>query len=59
MNAFENEVRDDTGRTVGTFTSHWAAMRALSRLRGVQFAPGLDLPRDLAVEQDMRERLAL
>jgi hypothetical protein len=55
MEAFGNQLRDDAGNGLGTFSSHWAACAAMIRLSDPTFVSlGGDKAEDLAVEERIR-----
>ena len=58
MYVFDNELRDDAGRTVASFSRHWAAVAALIRLNdpGFRSLGNSDHPEDLAEERRFSER---
>ena len=56
---YSSELRADDGTVLATFKSHWQAVAALIRLSDPSFASlGGDPPEAIAIEDEMRERLA-
>lgn len=55
MYVFSNELREDSHKTVGVFSSHWAAVAAMLRLTDPAFKSlGGDKKEDLAIEATMQ-----
>lgn len=55
---YDNEVRGDDGKTLGTFSGHWPACAAMLRLSDPGFRSlGSDAGHDLAEERRMVERI--
>lgn len=53
--AYSNELRDDDGRVLGTFSSHWAACAAMIRRHTPDFKSlGGDKPEDLVTEAGIK-----
>ena len=51
MHAYDNELRADSGVTLGVFSSHWAACAAMIRVSDPAFRSlGGDKPEDLETE---------
>ena len=55
MNAYDQDLRDDNGTVLGTFSSHWAACAAMIRFYDPLFvSTGGDKPEDLEIERHIR-----
>lgn len=54
--AYDNELRDENGDLLGTFSSHWAACAAMIRLHTPDFKSlSGDKLEDLEIERRMKE----
>jgi len=59
MYAFSKTVRNENSEVVGTFSSHWAAVAAITRLMNPSFKSlAGDSEADLLEEQAMQKRIA-
>lgn len=60
MYVLSNIVRSENFEVLGTFSSHWAAVAAITRISNPEFKSlGGDSEADLAEEAKMRDRIEL
>ena len=58
MYVFSNQVMDDNGKSLATFSSHWAAVAAMLRVTDPGYKSlGGDSAKDLEIEKYLTKRI--